>query len=157
VAVDAGAPAALLTTAQVAAVGLVAFLAADRGRAGWLDAPRALLVSLAVLLAPTVYGEVGGDGVQAFVVVRSALLDHDLDLANDYAGLGASVVSTAGGQATSHLPIGLALLWTPPFLVAHAATAVAAALGADVRAGSRSRTARRSRPPPTSTASSPCS
>jgi len=92
-----------------------------------------VLLCLAVLLSGTVYGEVGGDGVQAFVVVRSALLDGDLDLANDYAGLGASVVST-GGQATSHLPVGLALLWAPAFLAAHVAARIAAALGADVTA-----------------------
>src|SRR5436189_122049 len=78
VGVDAGGPRALLTVMQVATIGVVAFLAADpRGRR-WLDAPRAILLSLAILLVPTVYGEVGGDGWQAFVVVRSALLDHDL-------------------------------------------------------------------------------
>jgi hypothetical protein len=68
------------------------------------------------------------------VVVRSVLLDHDLDLANDYAGLGAPVALTPGGRATSHLPIGLALVWTPPFLLAHLGTALAAALGASVSA-----------------------
>ncbi len=118
--------------AQVAAIGIVGFLAADRAPGRWLDGARALMVALAILLVPTVYGEVGGDGVQALVVVRSALLDRDLDLANDYAGLGAAVVSTRSGEATSHLPIGLAILWGPPFLAAHALTAAAAALGAGV-------------------------
>jgi hypothetical protein len=134
VGVDAGGPRALLTMMQVATIGVVAFLAADpRGRR-WLDAPRAILLSLAILLVPTVYGEVGGDGWQAFVVVRSALLDRDLDLANDYAGLHAPVALTPGGRATSHLPIGLALVWTPPFLLAHVGTWMAAALGANVSA-----------------------
>ena len=134
VGVDAGGPRALLTVMQVATIGVVAFLAADpRGRR-WLDAPRAILLSLAILLVPTVYGEVGGDGWQAFVVVRSALLDRDLDLANDYAGLHAPVALTSGGRATSHLPIGLALVWTPPFLLAHAGTRMASSLGANVAA-----------------------
>ena len=134
VAVDAGAPHAVLTATVVAAVGLAGAVAADPARRGWLDGPRALIVSLALVLLPTVYGEVGGDGLQAFVVVRSAVLDHDLDLADDYAGLGVRPVTTAGGEATSHLPVGLALLWAPAFLLAHAGTALAAALGADVRA-----------------------
>ncbi|HEU0094043.1 MAG TPA: hypothetical protein VFS78_18165, partial [Vicinamibacteria bacterium] len=80
VGVDAGAPRALLTVIQVATIGVIAFLAADPRRRRWLDAPRAVLLSLAILLLPTVYGEVGGDGWQTFVVVRSALLDRDLDL-----------------------------------------------------------------------------
>jgi hypothetical protein len=106
----------------------------DRPARRWLDGARALLVALAILILPTVYGEVGGDGIQAFVVVRSAVLDHDLDLANDYMGLGAGVVATRGGEATSHLPIGLALLWTPAFLAAHVGTKIAAGLGAGVAA-----------------------
>ena len=134
VAADAGGPRGLLTAIQVAAIGVLGFLAADPLRRRWLDARRAILLSLAILLAPTVYGEVGGDGWQAFVVVRSVLLDHDLDLANDYAGLGAPVALTPGGRATSHLPIGLALVWTPPFVVAHVGTWMAAALGANVSA-----------------------
>jgi hypothetical protein len=134
VAADAGGPKALLTAAQIAAIGVVGFLAADPVRRVWVDGPRALIVGLALLLVPTVYGEVGGDGVQAFVVVRSALLDHDLDLANDYRGLGAKTVATEAGEATSHLPVGLALFWAAPFAAAHVATAIAAALGASASA-----------------------
>ena len=134
VAVDAGAPRAVLTATVVAAVGVVGARAADPRRRGWLDGPRALLVSLALVMLPTVYGEVGGDGLQAFVVVRSAMLDHDLDLADDYAGMGVRAVTTVGGEATSHLPVGLALLWAPALLLAHAGTSMAAARGADVRA-----------------------
>ncbi|HUG54197.1 MAG TPA: hypothetical protein VMR21_11365, partial [Vicinamibacteria bacterium] len=133
VATDAGAPGGLLSAAQAAAFALIAAAAATR-RAPWLDAPRAALLALAVLLFPTVYGEVGGDGIQAFVVARSVVLDGDLDLANDYAGLGAPVVATAAGVATSHLPVGLALLWIPAFLLAHAGVALAAAAGAPLAA-----------------------
>jgi hypothetical protein len=134
VAADAGGPRGLLTAIQVAAIGVTALLAADPLRRRWLDARRAILLSLAILLAPTVYGEVGGDGWQAFVVVRSVLLDHDLDLANDYAGLRAPVALTPDGRPTSHLPIGLALVWTPPFVLAHLGTSLAAARGANVSA-----------------------
>ncbi len=134
VAVDAGAPPRLLAALVVAAVAALGVVAADPARRRGLDGPRALLAGLALVMLPTVYGEVGGDGLQAFVVVRSVLLDHDLDLADDYAGMGVRPVATATGQATSHLPIGLALLWAPAFLLAHAGTALAAALGADVRA-----------------------
>ncbi len=134
VAADAGAPRWPLEALQVASLGLLGFLAADRLRGGWLDAPRALVLALAVLLLPTVYGEVGGDGTQAFVVVRSALIDHDLALANDYRGLGARPMGTGSGEATSHLPVGLALLWTVPFVLAHAVTAGASVFGAGVAA-----------------------
>ncbi|HLA79896.1 MAG TPA: hypothetical protein VJU18_20155 [Vicinamibacteria bacterium] len=130
---DAGGPSWILPAAQATALGvLVALLARRRRR--WVDAPRAVLIGLALGLLPTVYGQVGGDGVQAFVVVRSAVLDGDLDLANDYRGLGARAVATETGTPTSHLPAGLALLWTPPFLAAHAGTALASALGAGVAA-----------------------
>jgi hypothetical protein len=87
-----------------------------------------------VLLVPTVYGQVGGDGVQAFAMLRSAVLDQDLALENDYRGFGASLVVTTAGAATSHLPIGLAILWAPAFVLAHAFTTVASALGAGVPA-----------------------
>lgn len=133
VAVDAGAPPPWLTAMQVAAIGAVGFLAAHPGRP-WLDGPRAVIVSLALLAVPTVYGEVGGDGLQAFVVVRSVLLDHDMDLANDYAGLGVPIVVTRAGQPTSHLPIGLALVWAPPFALAHAGTAIARGFGSTLGA-----------------------
>lgn len=132
VAADAGGPRWILSSAQMVAVAVTGYLLTARTRAGWLDAPRAVLVALALLLLPTVYGEVGGDGVQAFVVVRSPLLDGDLDLENDYRGLGARPVATETGQATSHLPVGLALLWIPPFVATHAAVMLASALGAAV-------------------------
>lgn len=134
VAADAGGPGWIFTVAQVGAVGLAACLLASRGRARWLDAPRAVLVVLALLLLPTVYGEVGGDGLQAFVVVRSSLLDGDLELENDYRGLGARPVGSETGEATSHLPAGLALLWIAPFAAAHVGVTLASALGAAVAA-----------------------
>jgi len=61
-------------------------------------------------------------------------VDRDLDFANDFAGLGAKPVISVQGEVTSRAPIGLALLWLPPFLVVHVAAAAAHALGAAVRA-----------------------
>ncbi len=131
VAVDAGAAPRILAGAQTAAFVVLLGQLVQRRR-GWVDAPRAVLIGLALWLLPGVYGEVGGDGVQAFVVVRSSLLDGDLDLDNDYRGLGARAVATEGGEPTSHLPAGLALLWTPAFLAAHLGTALASAWGAGI-------------------------
>ncbi len=134
VAADAGGPGWVFTSVQMVAVGVAAYLLIERRRVGWLDLPRAALVALALLLLPTVYGEVGGDGLQAFVVVRSPLFDGDLDLANDYRGLEARPVATQTGQATSHLPVGLALVWTVPFVAAHLGVTLASAFGAAVAA-----------------------
>lgn len=134
VAADAGAPRTPLLAAVVASVALIAFLAAGAERAPWLDGPRAALLCVALVLLPSVYGEVGGDGLQAFAVVRSVVLDGDLDLENDYTLLGRGSVIDAAGRATSHLPVGLAIFWTPAFVLAHAGALVARALGAAVPA-----------------------
>jgi hypothetical protein len=95
----------------------------------WLDVPRWLLVALALWSFADVYARVGGDGMEYFVTLRSAVIDRDLDFSNDYAGLGAAPVLTREGQVTSRFPIGLALLWAPHFLVAHALAYVAHGLG----------------------------
>jgi hypothetical protein len=99
----------------------------------WLDGPRLVLVLLALWVFPSVYGRLGGDGYHYYAFLRSPVVDQDLDFANDFAGLGAKPVISVQGEITSRAPIGLALLWLPPFLVVHAATALAAALGASVR------------------------
>jgi len=132
VAVETGAPRFLLTAALVAtaAAGVAATLA---GGARWIDGPRLALVLLALWIFPSVYGRLGGDGFHYYAFLRSPVVDRDLDFANDFAGLGARPVISVQGEITSRAPIGLALLWLPPFLVVHAATAVAAALGASVR------------------------
>jgi hypothetical protein len=132
VAVDGGAPRSLLVTAVVGTVAYAAFLAAGRPRDGWLDGPRAALLALALVMLPSVYGEVGGDGLQAFAVVRSVVLDRDLDLADEYLGLGKGAVIDATGRATSHLPVGLALFWAPAFVLAHVGSLLARAAGAAV-------------------------
>jgi hypothetical protein len=49
----------------VATIGVIGLLAVDPRRRLWLDAGRATLLARAILVAPTVYGEVRGDGWQA--------------------------------------------------------------------------------------------
>jgi hypothetical protein len=86
----------------------------------WLDGPRLLLVALALWSFADVYARVGGDGIEYYVPLRSILLDHDLAFANDFAGLGAAPVTTRTGEVTTRFPVGLALLWAPHFVLAHA-------------------------------------
>jgi hypothetical protein len=117
-AVDSGAPALLANVALLAAL-LAAAAAAAAGGARWCDAPRALLVGLLLLEVPAVYGRLGGDGFEYYALLRSPLLDFDLDFANDYAGLGAKPVVTPGVGVTSRVLVGQALAWSPAFLVAH--------------------------------------
>lgn len=135
VAADAGAPGSLLSFCLVAA-GVCAAAGVFLRRAGerWLDPWRCVLVLLALMHLPMVYPRLGGDGYQCYVLLRSPLFDRDLELANDYAGLSASPVVSAQGEVTSRFPIGLALVWLPPFLLAHVGATLASWLGARVAA-----------------------
>jgi hypothetical protein len=125
VAVEVGAP-RLLLTLVLAAAAIVAVSAVLSPGARWIDGPRLVLVLLALWMFPSVYARLGGDGFQYYALLRSPVVDHDLDFANDFAGLGARPVISVQGEVTSRAPIGLALLWLPPFLLVHAATAAAA-------------------------------
>jgi hypothetical protein len=129
VAVDAGAPHLLLDVLRLASV-LCALAALRDPSRRWLDRWRLVLVLVALWALPAVYDRVGGDGLQCYVLLRSPLLDHDLDFANDYAGLAARPVLLATGEVTTRFPIGLSVLWAPAFLLAHAAAGVAHVLGA---------------------------
>jgi hypothetical protein len=133
--VDAGVPAAVLTVMLwlAAAAAVAAVLLAWRGRAAsprWLDGWRLPLALLALWMLPTVYGRVGGDGFEYYALLRSPVIDHDLDFRNDFAGLGAQPVLSSEGEVTARTPIGTALLWAPAFLAAHAAATVGSWLGA---------------------------
>lgn len=134
VAVDSGAPAALLTVvlwlAALAAVGAVC-LAGSPPR--WLDGWRLLLVLVALAQVPTVYARLGGDGFQYYVLARSPLFDRDFDLTNDYQGLGAPPVVSPQGEVTSRAPLGVSIVWLPPLLLVHAAVVFAGWLGAPLR------------------------
>lgn len=133
VALAAGAPSGWRTWASRAALAsaLAACLAAS-GRLRWLDGHRLVLLAVALWMLPGVFPAVRGDGFESFCFLRSALLDRDLDLTNDFAGMHAPAVFSPGGDAVTRFPIGLALLWAPGFAIVHAALAVLAPLGVAV-------------------------
>jgi hypothetical protein len=130
VARETGALPGLLGPLIVAAIvlALCALLLARDGRR-WLDGWRAALLILGLLEFQAAYTRIGGDGVQYYVLLRSPLIDGDFDLANDYAGLGVDPVLSPDGVPSSKMPIGVALVWMPTFLVAHGAAHADQALG----------------------------
>jgi hypothetical protein len=93
-----------------------------------------VLVLAGLWFLPAVYGRIGGDGYQYYILLRSPVLDLDLDFDNDFAGLGAAPVMSVQGESTSRMPIGAALTWLPPFLAVHLFALVTSALGAPWRA-----------------------
>ncbi|HEX6739010.1 MAG TPA: hypothetical protein VF310_12095, partial [Vicinamibacteria bacterium] len=131
VARDAGAPPLLFTLVLwAAALGAVVWwLRPSPPTPGWLDGPRLVLLLLGLLLLPSVYARIGGDGFEYYAMLRSPLLDGDLDFANDFAGLGSRPVLSSEGEVTVRTPAGMALLWLPAFLLAHAAALVLQAAG----------------------------
>ncbi len=129
-AVDCGAPPAFGTVTLVFAI-LVALSVAARGGRRWCDGPRALLCALVLLDVPSVYGRLGGDGYEYYALLRSPLLDLDLDFANDYAGLGAKPVVTPGVGVTSRVLVGQAIAWSPAFALAHGAALLPGGPAAD--------------------------
>jgi hypothetical protein len=87
-----------------------------------------LLAVLALLLLRLLsHGErITADGVDHYVFLRSLLVDHDLDLANDYAvvsprGASAEPKTPLGRTGNAH-PIGPAILWAPFYLLADLVT-----------------------------------
>ena len=91
---------------------------APAGRA-WLDGPRLVLVAAGLLALGSVYQAVGGDGYEYYALLRSPVLDGDLDFANDFAGLGSRPVLSSRGEITSRVAMGVSLFWAPHFLLAH--------------------------------------
>jgi hypothetical protein len=126
---QAGAPGWPLALAIASASALAVVIAWRRRPGGWLDGPRLVLVLLGLWLLPSVYGSLGGDGVQYYILLRSPLLDLDLDFDNDFAGLGAAPVVSVQGEATSRMPVGTALVWAPAFLAVHVTAKVGEWLG----------------------------
>ncbi|MGH9318469.1 MAG: hypothetical protein ACRD3V_01055 [Vicinamibacteria bacterium] len=102
------------------------------GRRRWLDAHRVVLLAIGLWSLPSVYGRVGGDGIEYFVQARSLVFDRDLDFENDYELLGAPPIISAQGQITSRMPFGTALLWAPSLALTHAGASLASGFGADV-------------------------
>lgn len=98
-------------------------------RVPWLDRWRLVLVLLGLWNLASVYPRVGGDGVEYYITLRSAVVDADLSFENDYAGLGAKSVRTSAGHAITRMPAGAAIVWSLPFLVVHISTIILSALG----------------------------
>lgn len=130
----AGASPAILTAALgVTALVATALAFGPSGR-GWIDRWRLVLVLASLWFLPAVYGRIGGDGNQYYILLRSPALDFDFDFDNDFAGLGAAPVMSVQGESTSRMPIGAALCWLPPFVAVHVVALVMSALGGPWRA-----------------------
>ncbi len=128
--VDSGAPGGWFDAALLIALLGALASATSRGRR-WCDGPRALLIAMFLLDVSSVYGRLGGDGYEYYALLRSPLLDFDLDFANDYAGLGAKPVVTEGVGVTSRVLVGQAIAWSPAFIVAHLAALLPGGAPAD--------------------------
>jgi hypothetical protein len=91
---------------------------------------------LAMVPLPRVDGQlIGSDGVGYYVYVRSLIIDHDLDFANEYAYYHQATSHpgfTPLGKTANKYAIGTALLWLPFFLVAHMLALGGSALGLPV-------------------------
>jgi len=116
----AGVPALAATLAAVVAIvlGLASVLASPAGRV-WLDGPRLALAAAGLMALGSVYLAVGGDGYEYYALLRSPILDGDLDFGNDFAGLGSQPVLSSRGEVTSRVAMGVSLFWAPHFLLAH--------------------------------------
>ena len=131
--VAAGLPASVAAFLRVLTAGaVIAALFLNKSGSRWLDVPRAILLLLALYYLPSVHTRVGGDGVEYYVQSRSLLFDGDLELQNDYRGLGAPPIRSAQGEVTSRFPVGLPLFWIPPLWLTHVSVTVASWLGAEV-------------------------
>jgi hypothetical protein len=110
------------------ALGLAAAWAGRRQHAGAplaRDPGFASLVAVLGVLLATLLGHdfrIESDGVDHYVYLRSLAVDHDLDLANDYALLSprgrSADTETPLGRTGNHHPVGPALVWSPFYVVA---------------------------------------
>jgi hypothetical protein len=84
----------------------------------------ALVLFLALLFSHD--ARLTSDGIDHYVYLRSAFVDHDLDLANDYALVAPSGVSDAGetplGLTGNAHPVGPAVVWAPFYAAAELVT-----------------------------------
>ncbi len=118
----------LLTAAIAVAVTLV-----WKDSAQWLDGPRLLLVLLGLWFLPSVYSRVGGDGAEYYVQARSLVFDRDLDVTNDFLGLGITPAVPTGRKLASRFPVGLPLFWMPSLVLTHVGATIASWSGAKVQ------------------------
>jgi hypothetical protein len=98
-----------------------------------------LLAFLVTIPLSRVDGQLlGADGFGYFVYLPSVIIDHDLDLTNQYAtllphGPIPSTERTSTGLLANPWPVGAALLWLPFFLLAHVLAIGLHGLGAGIR------------------------
>lgn len=75
-----------------------------------------------------------GDGHATYLMLRSLVLDGDLDLSNDFSRFSSiwpAVLAPTGRPSTVH-PIGSVLVWAPLFATAHVTATAANAAGANI-------------------------
>jgi hypothetical protein len=86
-----------------------------------------MFIGALALFALTFRPVVEGDGVSAYSYLHSVLVDHDLDMSNEFAAAVASGVSyhrinlsteTPTGQVADFTPVGAALLSAPAYAIA---------------------------------------
>jgi len=109
-----------------------------------------LLLASVPLVTPRIRG---ADEIEHFAYLRSLAFDRDLDFGDEYEhfyaedpqGLAAFKATfldrrePATGRFINFAPVGSALLWAPPYLLAHAGVLVARSLGSGVAADGFSR------------------
>ena len=116
------------------AFALCAVAAALGQGARWLDRWRLPLVLLLLTQVPQIVPTLNRpDGFEYYVIARSLIFDHDLQLGNDYQLL-QSFGQFQDGKPVSRTPCGLAILWTPAIILVHLGMLVARALGVTVPA-----------------------
>ena len=89
----------------------------------WLiiSAIACILAFLATIPMPREDGHLAGsDGLYYFSILRSSVLDGDLDFSNDYKMMGVDAPVTSTGHKANPYAVGAAILWLPFFLCAHA-------------------------------------
>jgi hypothetical protein len=96
-----------------------------------------LFVFLALVPVSRMDGQlIGSDGISYYVYVRSLVIDHDLNFANEYSHFKLNSVlneATATGRAPNKFAIGPALLWMPFFLAAHVVAHTGNAVGMSIQ------------------------
>jgi hypothetical protein len=104
------------------------------GSVPWLDGWRVALLLFGLAGLGSVYTGLSGDGVEYYSLLRSPLLDHDLDLSNDFEGFHFQPLTTPGGRPVARQGVGVALLWAPFVVPTHVLVRFARAFGAGVAA-----------------------
>lgn len=60
-----------------------------------------------------------GDGIYYYSIVRSVVIDRDINFGNEFKYFGNTIIETNTGKIANKYSIGMAILWLPFFLLAH--------------------------------------